>query len=498
MGDVISDAVGVSLAVEAVLKTNPGAGFVLLQPNPGGIQGWRPAFKTVERDPLSPFATPERGDNVGLDVNITLQHDLNKDLSDLVGGPLFRCVVKHPGNKGQSLYRPTGVTATGFTVAALGDLKQGLIIFSRGWDTAANNGEKIVDAGSTNLEIKAPGLVVEAQSPTNKNATVDVIGFQGAADDLKIDAQNNLTSAGGVNFIADLGIVPGMWVALGGTAAGSAFDTIPAKSRARVKAVAAAKLTLERHSWAVAGADPAAGKQIRIYLPRLHRNYAINDAANYKQQAFYGELLEPGATAANEDAYTYAEGLAPDGMDIDAPSENKIVATLKLVGLNCKDPTNVRAAGPADAYLPQATNELNTADGVKLVRLGDANGTLVGEINSWKLSLTNTAKKLPVQGTLGGKKHSYGKFLHSVTMEAYYDNSDAIAALRDKRPLWWDAYAENDQFGVLFDLPFVAFRNGDRKYQQNEPVMITCDVPAFRNAFDGIAGSMCVFGYLPQ
>jgi hypothetical protein len=485
------------MALEAVTKQNPGAGYVQLQPNPGGIQGWRPSFKTVERNPLSPFATPEKGDNVGLDVAITIQHDLNKDFADVVQGPLLRCNLKHPGNKGQSLYRPTGVTATGYTVPALGDLAQYTLIYARGFDNAANNGMKVVGAGSVAGEIKAPGLVVEAGSATNANATVDVIGAVASiAADIQIDANNNLIST--VADFTTMGLAVGDWVAIGGTAAGSFLATVPSKSRARIKAITAHKLTLGRHSWVVAGADAAPGVSLQLFFGRFARNYATNDAVNYKKQSFYGELLEPGATLAGADAYTYAEGLAPDSMDIDAPSESKIVATLKLVGLNVKDPTNVRAAGPATAYAPQATNLLNTADEVKLVRLTDANGTLVGEINSWKLTLSNSVKKLAVQGTLGGNKHSYGSFTHTVTMEAYYDNSDVMAAIHDRRALSWDAYVENDQFGILFDLPYVALRNGDKKYQEHEPVMITCDVPAFRNAADGIAGAIIVFGYLPQ
>ena len=121
MAQDLAEAAQVTLAPETTLKTGPTAGWTVMQPNPGGIQGWEPKFKTVERDPLSKYATPEKGDNVGLDVDVTLVHDWNKDFADMVGESMFRCTAKHIGNTNQSLYRPTAVTAE-LPVASIGSI----------------------------------------------------------------------------------------------------------------------------------------------------------------------------------------------------------------------------------------------------------------------------------------------------------------------------------------------------------------------------------------
>lgn len=498
---VDAEATGVVLAPETTLATAPGAGaWTTVQPNPGGIQGWEPKLKTVERDPLSVFATPEKGDNVGLDVDITLVSDWNKDVVDLLGESVFRCATAHFGGTGQSLFRPTAVTSTGYTVASLGALANGLLVYARGFNTAANNGLKKLAGTSTGTEIKTSSLTAEASPPSN--ATVDVVGVEGATGDIQIDASGNITSTL-LNFTT-MNIKVGSWVLLPTAAKalemGSATYAFANYSgRARITAITATKLTLERRTWTVGAADTGTGKAIRLFFAsRFYRNYSL-DSASYKKATLHGELAEQGPGTAGVATYTYAEGLAVDSFELNAPLEDKIVMTTKFTGLDVPDPVLAadRVTGPSAAYAPQASSLVDTATDLKQIRLTDSSGTLVGEINSWKFTLANAAKARKVQATFGGIDHTYGKFMFSVSMEAYYNDFNAIKALRDNRALSWDAFAQNHQFGFQLDLPNVALRGGARQYAANEPVMITCDVPAFRNATDNIAGSLSVFGYVP-
>ena len=495
MSETLAEATGITLAPEVTLKTAPSSAWVTMQPNPGGIDGWEPLTKTVERDPLSKFATAEKGDVVGLDVELSLTTDLNKDTVDLTAESIFRCTAQHPGNKSQRVYRPTAVTATGYTVAALGDLTAGLLVFARGFTTAANNGLKLLAGVSTATEIKTTGLTAEAAPPAN--ATIDVCGVRGVAGDITITAGNNLGSTA-LN-LTTLGLAVGDWITIGGATALSFFATVPARSRARITAITAIQLTLERHSWTTAGADTGAGKTIDIGLPSLYRNYTL-DSASYKKATLHGEMenLGPGSSGGVA-TYTYAQGLAPTMWEVTAPIESKITQMIKFVGLDIPDPVLVgaRSAGPSAAYLPQAANLIDTASDLKQVRLTDATGSLIGEINNWKFTLNNNIKGKKVQGTLGNVSHLYGKFNPSVSMEAYFTDYNAIKAARDNRALAWDAFVNNDQFAILLDLPNVAIRNPKRTFAANEPVMLSCDSPAFRSTTDSIAVAMCVFGYVP-
>lgn len=491
MGKAKSEATTVRLGSEAAWGTAPGAGaWTRTGVNPGGITDWYSKNTYVERDPLSTYASREKGDLVGRVVEPKLTHDLNKDWIDLHAGPIFRCVAKHGGNKGQSLYRPTAVTATGYTVPANGDLTQGLLVRARGFATAANNGVKVVGAASIGTEVKTAGLTAEAAPPAN--VTLEVCGVEGGAGDIQINAGNHLIST--VLDFTTLGLNVGQGIIVGGSAAANQFATIAGQGRAFIKSIAANLIELEDHSWTVAGADAGGGKTIRLGFSRWYRNVPI-DHADYLEPSLHGELEELGPGTANAAIYTYAEGLGVKTFEIDAPLEAKIVTTVGYVGKNIGDPVLVanRNAGAAAAYAPQAIALIDTASDTKKVRLFEASGELVGEVNSYKLSFENNIKARKVQGSIGAQDLIYGKFEPNLTMEAYFTNWDQAKALNDNRDLKWDAYHANHQVGLWWRMPYVALRSGARSYPANDAVMISCDVPGFRDPTTNVVASLSVF-----
>src|SRR5437016_1921993 len=98
MGKAKSEATTIRLAPEAAWGVNPGAGsWVRVGVNPGGITDWESKNTYVERDPLSTYASREKGDLVGRTVEPKLTHDLNKDWIELHAAPIFRCAAKHNG-----------------------------------------------------------------------------------------------------------------------------------------------------------------------------------------------------------------------------------------------------------------------------------------------------------------------------------------------------------------------------------------------------------------
>jgi hypothetical protein len=497
MADFLSEAVTVRLAPESVKGVAPSSGWQQLQIDVGGVANWRSNYTDVERDIHSKYLTLEKGDHVAKSIEPSITHDFNKDFADTLLASAFRCTPAHFGGTGVSLFRPTAVTSTGYTVAASGALANSLLVYARGFTTPANNGLKLTAGTSTGTEIKTPGLTAEASPPAS--ATVDVVGFQGATGDIAIDASGDLTATA-LN-LTTLGLSVGDWIYLPtadeATAMGSANYALAVSGRARIKTIAAGKLTLERRTFAI-GAASGVGKTVRVFTTsRLMRNYAL-DHASYASPTMHGEkedIREDGTTR-----YTYCTGLAVNTLEISAPIDSKITATVGFVGMDATDPlpSGSRVAGASSARAPLATALLDTQNDLQEVRLTDASGALVAEINSWTFSLSNNVTPKKVQGIYGAAGHNYGKFNYNVQMEAYYSSSDAIAAITENRDgLAWDAFVRNHQYGFVIDLPNVALRDGDLSYAANQPVMITCQVPAFRNEADNIAGSICVFGYLP-
>lgn len=504
----LSEAVDLSLAPESALATLPSAEWVKLQIDTGGVTAWRAAYTEVERNIHSKFMTPEAGDHVAKDIAPSLTHDTNKDFLDVILPSAFRCLPVHFGGTGVSKFRPSAVTATGFTVAANGAVPDGVLFYPRGFTAVANGGVKKA-SGAIATEIKCAGLTVEAAPPAN--ATLDLIGFEGALADLSLDASGHLISAGAIDFTTILdpdavGSPIYLPTVAEATAMGNAAYALPVSGRAYIKSIAAGKVELEHREFATATAS-GAGKTARVFFAsRFYRNWAL-DNANYARPTLYGEKADY-----NEDGssvYTDAKGLAVKTLTIAAPIDSKITSTVAFVGMDVNDPSATRSGpngglglvagdGPAKAYAPTAEHLVDGQNDLQSVRMLDSGGDMIAEVNSFTFTLENNIAPKKVLGTFGAAGHKYGKFNYSVDAELYFDDADMFAAATDNRAVTFDVLVKNDQFAWAIRLPNVRLRNPDETYAANEPVMLKFQLPAFRDSSNNIAGSMGVFGWLPS
>lgn len=514
MGDVLSESITLRVAPQPTLGTDPTAGWATLQIDKGSLQNWKRMNVTVERSIHSKFMVPRKGDVIGWTVSPSFDHDCNKDFMDLFAEPSMRCVASHPGGKGQRVYRPTAVVDGGasedsYTVAALGDLPANVLIYARGFDESGNNGLKTTVSGSTATEIKVATGSLTAEADAPDNATVDVVGFVGASGDIAFDASGNLTST--LLDFTTLGLKKGMRLVIGGEATGTRFATAANNCLAYIASTPTANLIeLENHvhdidtAWTPT-ADAGAGKTIQIFVDSLYRNYAIDDAL-YSKKLVYGELEEPLAGSDSSTRWTYCKGLAVNTLTIAAPLRSKITATVAMIGTDATKPLAAAdrlpagasaGAGPANAYEPLATALVDTQNDLDFIRLCDSSGTLVGEINSWTLTLGNNVSPKEVQGTPGAIGHHYGEFTHSVQLEAYYTDSDQVAAATENRDLFFDAFVRNDEFAFTVRLPKVAMRNDNKTYAANTQVTLSFDAPAFGDDDSNLAASLGIYGYVP-
>lgn len=511
MADYLSEAVTGRAAIESTRGTSPSSGWQQLQVDVGGVSGFRRNYTDVERDIHSVNATMEKGDHVAYTVEPSLTHDVNKDFVDTFAEPVYRCAAKHLGGTGLSKFRPTAVADGGgaedsYTVASLGAIPNNVLIYARGFTNSANNGLKITTGTSTGTAIKVATGTLVAETPP-ANATVDVVGVQGAAGDLELSASGHLTSTS-LDFTT-LGLVVGMWLylptAAQATAMGDAlyaFSVAAYAGRARITAISANQLTLERHTWTLGSGTTESTSTVRVFLSsRFYRNYPIDDTTNYAEKTVSMELedIKPGVGA--DSRYTYVKGCGANTLQLGAPINSKITATLGFVGMTATVPVAVasRQSGASTAYAPLAEALVDTQNDLREVRLTDSGGSLIADVTDWTLNITNNIKPRNSQGTFGASGLNYGKFNYAVNMTAYYQDSDIFNAADENRTgLAWDVFVGNHQYGFVVDLPNVALRNPDNAYAGNEPVMTSCDIVAFRSLVDGIAGSLSVFGYLPE
>lgn len=501
MSIVPSDAVTLLSNRESapgVATTGP-KDWLTLQPNPGGIVDLKAKWEALSREILSKNLTDEAGDHVGMTVEPKIIHDLTYDYGRQFGPDWFRCAEKHAGNKGQSTYHPTGVTATGFTVTALGDLANGLLGVGKGWTIPGNNGLKLLAGTSTNVEIKCAGLAIEAGSAANANATFEVCGVQGDADDYELDASGNLICTTG-DFTTK-GIQPEEIIKIGGDTAVTQFANALYNGYAIVDIVAAKKLTLKQRTWTPGLADDGADKTIQVFYSGFSRNVPWGHA-DFTSATSQLEMEQPGAGAGDTSSFRYAKGLAVKTTEIDAPLKNKIVITQSYIGMIVPPPVLAagRTAGASTALAPLGAQLFDTSSDVKCIKLASASndGTLAAEITKWKLTIELNVKPREFQGRVGAGGHTHGKIQPKLDLDAYFLTDEIPTAVADNRDVTFMVVVGNGNGGFGINIPAAKLRDDTETFAAGDAVMIGLGVPAHRDPATNITVCMTRFAYLPE
>ena len=192
-------------------------------------------------------------------------------------------------------------------------------MYSKRFATAANNGLKVVDTGSTATSIVITGgLTVESTPPST--VSVDVVGVQGTAGDIEIDSDGNITSTTLDFTTMDATIYPGQYIWVGGFTSATSFATADYTGLARVRSVTANKITIDKRAWTVGAADDGATKTIQLFIGSFIRNVPQNHAdfqvRTYTIEAQYPNVDQPGGLHTE---YEYANGCQPNEITISQP-----------------------------------------------------------------------------------------------------------------------------------------------------------------------------------
>ncbi len=497
---VQADAAGILIARESTPGVQPTAGWLQLQPNPGGITNLTRQNTVVERHILSPNMTPERGEVVGYDVAPKYVQDLNKDFLDFFGELLLRSATKHSGGTGQSKFYPTAVvngSPSSYTVPALGAIPAQGLVRGNGFTNNANNGLHLVATGSLAGSIKTADALVAETPPAN--ATLEFAGIQGTAGDIGIDANGNITSTT-LDFTL-FGLNPGQMIRIGDPTSGAAYAFANAaySGFAIVVSVAAHLITVKRRTWVIGAADAGATKTIRILFTKWLRNVPITSADYLAAPTASMELSEVGAGTAAATDYTYVGGLGIDTLDLDIPVEAKATATVGFVGMTVSDPGPARATGAATALQPLQTQIYSTAakmPDIRLLRQADESN-LSTEINGAKISWKNNMSPRKQLGTGGAAGLIYGEYVPTISMDAYVLSNDMTRAVNANTDCTLDLVMQNGDGGFGLDFPMLKLRKGDKTYAANSAVMLAADLPANRDPNTGILYSLSQFAYLP-
>ncbi len=501
MAEVNSEGVNIASVIESTQGASPPptTGWLNLEADAIGDPG--PNYKKLARNPFTITRQLRRPFVAGLDLALTLDVDTIKDHIDHFGESMFKAAFKHSGGTNQSLYRPTAVTATGYTVAANGALANDTLVYARGFATAANNGLKLLAGTSTSTEIKTPGLVVEGSPPAN--VQVEVAGRQGAAGDIELDASGNLTSTT-LNFTL-LGLNVGQWIYLPSqaeaTAMGNilyAFSNAAYFGSAKITKIEASKLTLERRSWTVGSATSETTTTIRIFFTKWVRNVARSHSdERLISHAF--EVTYPGLAAGPADAYENHLGYMLDEVTFDMPTEGKVSMQMTFIGMSVSDPVTSRLTGPSTALNCVTGLAMSTSSDFKRLSVANVDeSALTTDFQTMKIMIKNNIQPHKALGTLGNRFTPLGTFEAQTESEAYFVKPEMVIAVRDNRILRLGALMRNDDFGVLLDVPSTGSMTSAKKIEHNQLITISSQIAGFIDSLEAYTAGMSVFAFLPK
>jgi hypothetical protein len=506
MSNVLTEGTNLACAREASFGVQPTGGWFNLRPNDHGDIG--SSIKKTSRTPITSRRQVFRPIVTDLDSGVPYKADITIDDLDNFMEGIFCAVVKHSGGTGVSKFRPTavvdgGVAADEYTVAAGGALPANTLIVARGFQNALNNGLKVVVATSGNTAIKvATGSLVAEVVPaaplSYSNPTVEVAGVQGASGDIGADASGNLTST--ANIWTTVGLNVGQWIRLGDLPSGAAFAFANTAyvGFARVRAIAAGLLTLERRQWTVGAADTGVGKTIRVFFTSWCRNVALTHA-DFVKPSYAFEIVYPDLNSPGVAEYEYPLGNVLDEAKFELPLTSKATMELTFVGTNTPDPVTSRATG-ADAALDPVTElALSTATDVPLLQIQNVDESgLTTEFKSLTLSFKNNATPEKVIGTLGANRINAGRFEVMIDAEVIFTSSQVVKAIRDNRRVSLGCALSNADFGAFIDVIAMDMSEADREFPTNQSVKLKVKSTGFYDPQLQSTASISKFAYLPR
>ena len=483
--------------VAGVIGTIPGSPvWRLLEPNTVSTFGSK--IDTVARRPITKNRQAQQGTIVDLDSKVDFEHDLTMDIVREFFPAFVMATEAGPFRYGPfetntvvSTTTSTDVTTTPATAFAL---PINTLILMRGFTNAANNGLKVLTAGSTTTVLKTTGLVTETP-PTN--AEVAVCGVQGAAGDLSLDVSGNLNSAASI-FVANMGLTVGQWIWVGGETAGTQFIDNTKRGWARITAITTAKLTLDKRSFAI-GSDAGTAKTVQIFFGKFIRNVAV-DSASFLERSYHFEAAWKDLISAGNDGYEYAKGNYCDQLSFNLPLTSKSTVTLGFLGTDTDLPVAAgsRKTNASTPIAPVDKTAFNTSSDILRLRITKIDETaLTTYFKSATLKINNNVNPEKVIGTLGAAFMNVGNLEVSLEAQVLFTNKDVVTSIRNNDRVTLEFSVRNGNGAIMTEIPSVSLGDGSKELTVDQTVKVNLKGTAFEDPVLGTSISFSTFPYAP-
>jgi hypothetical protein len=316
------------------------------------------------------------------------------------------------------------------------------------------------------------------------------VGVQTAAGDLDVDASNPLLPALTSTTLdfTTLNLLPGKWVFIGGDSAATRFSNAANLGLARVHSVAANRLVFDKtQNTMVTEANTT--QTVRLFFGDLIKNEADPDLIKVKTIQFERKVVV---------GYEYLAGSHANEMTINMATADKITLDLAFVSFD-SDPRENRKSGnfPAIRTAPEAFNTTSDVVRIRASKQGTA-APLFGYVQEMSLTINNNVEPLKAIGVLGAFDASIGDFEVTGDITAYFNDIEAVQAVRNSDSLTIDFALVFDNQGWVFDVPLFTGSNGILNVEKDQAITIPVGIEAAEDTELHTTLIACWFPYLPD
>jgi len=502
VSQVSTNEVSLQYSIEDTLGVLQGTPiWKLLEPNT--IDSFGAEIDTVARQPISADRQRKKGTISDLNSSVEFGADLTMDhFIDFMEGFMFSVFngLQNISDEEKDVNTCTDCTITTnlYTVTDIGTANPAMIypeqslIFCQGFTNSENNGLKHVDSGGSITTIEVTESLVTESAPST--CEISLAGVEGLAADFEIDANGNIEST--LFDFTTLGLTVGQMIWVGGATAGLQFAVAANTGWARITALAANLITVDKTT-APFTVDNGAGKTIQLLFGRYLRNVAVDDA-DFLERSFQFELAYPDLEAVGTDAYEYAKGNYCNQIQLQLPLTDKAVATFGFVGTDTPVATTSRDAEGGNGLSPTKTVAFNTSSDIARVRMTETDETgLTTYFKSLNLTINNNCGPEKVLGTLGAVFMNTGNFEVDIEAQVIFTDPDVAAAIRANTTVTMEFSLKNDDGGLFFDIPSMTLGGGGKELPVNESVLLNTTAMAFKDETFETSIGISLFPYLP-
>lgn len=337
----------------------------------------------------------------------------------------------------------------------------------------------------------------------NADGTMDIVarvkGVTGngipTAETMTQGAWSGDTAGGtGYSWFAT-GAEVGMWLYLGGDAAGSYFADN--RGYGRVGSITDTALVLDKTTWAVT-AEAVTGVTLRVFAGDFLRNEEDGDDVVTHYYQFERTLGRDADGVQSE----YVVGSVANELTFNIETADKLTIDLGFIAADGQ--TRTGAEGRKTGTHVEAPGEdfYNTSSDVHRVRMSVIEtgnsfpNTLFGYITEGSLSIENGVDPVKVVGAAGGIDVSTGNFTVTGEVTALFSSVLSMRAIRLTSDVTVDFIFAKQNRGYVFDIPLLGLGNGMPDITLNEPITIPLEMQA-GECPAGYTLSYTTFVYLP-